>query len=217
MRNIPAHNRWGRSISFGILTIGILFLFVTSCSAPSNSLKPGEPCPVTPVDAPNFLGDEFNPAGKYPIWLNIGGGGPIPWQQLGSVTFPSSPYEGRTLKQLWVIADEIQGKVRITGKQLDGKGKVLFPNDSSVEWINDTTAHYKEKPKAALIIDTATQDHRIVSPKPEGYTFFGSSFIFPHPGCYQFTATIDDYTVNIVEEIKDEWTWLNRLQVLSPG
>lgn len=197
------YRRW-RLISLAILALSVLILFVTACSAPSNALKPGEPCPATLTDAPNFLGDGFNPAGKYPIWLNIGGDGPILWQQLGSVTFPSSLREGRTLKQLWVIADEIQGKVRITGKQLDGKGKVLFPNDSSVERINDTTVRYKEKPKTALIIDTTSQDHRIVSPKPEGYTFFGSSFIFPHPGCYQFTATIDDYTVDIVEEIKDE-------------
>jgi len=203
MRNTPIHYRWGRSISLGILTVGVLILFVTACSATSNRLKPGELCPVTPSEKAPFLGDEFRPVGEYPIWLNVPGDGPILWQQLGHAIYPSSPYEGRNLKQLWVIADEIQAKVRITGKQLDGKGKVLFPNDSSWERVNDTTV-YKAKPKDTLIIDTSSSNHRVASPKPEGYTFFGSNLFYPNAGCFQLTASIDKNTVDIVVEILDE-------------
>ena len=196
--------RW-RSISLVKLAMSALILFVTACAAPINALKPGEPCPVTtPSEMATFLGDGYSPAGKCPIWLNVPGNSHNLWQQLGTATFTIPPYEGRTLKQLWVIADNIKGIVRITGKQLDGNGIVLFPNDNSAELVNDTTVKYKEKPLDTLLIDTSDQDHRIISPKPIGYTFFGSSLIYPHPGCFKFTASIDKNMVEIVVEILDK-------------
>ncbi len=202
MHNTFIHYRKRRSISLARLTMSILILFVTACSAPINALKPGESCPVTPSEMTTFLGDGFSPVGKYPIWLNVPGDGHILWQQLGPAILP--PYKGRTTKQIWAISDDFQGKVRITGKQLDGNGIVLFPNDNSAEMVNDTTVRYKEKPLDTLIIDALSQDHRITSPKPIGYTFFGSSLIYPHPGCFQLTATIDKNTVDIVVEILDK-------------
>ncbi len=140
-------------------------------------------------------------AGKYPIWLNVPEEGHFLWQNMG-LFLP--PPEGRETKQLWAIADDIQGKVRITGNQLDGNGVVLFPKRNSVEWVNDTTVKYIEKPLDTLIIDTSSANGRVTSPKPKSYTYFGSDMIYPHPGCYQFTASIDQNTVNIVVELLDK-------------
>jgi hypothetical protein len=182
--------------------MSVLTLLITACAAPIKALKPGEPCPVTPSEPATTI-DGISPiAGKYPIWLNVPEEGHFLWQNMG-LFLP--PPEGRDkTKQFWAIADDIQGKVRITGNQLDGNGIVLFPKPNSVEWVNDTTYKYIEKPLDTLIIDTSSSNGRVTSPKPKGYTYFGSDMIYPHPGCYQFTASIDKNTVNIVVEILDK-------------
>ena len=179
----------------------VLILFITACSPRINTLKPGEPCPVTPSEPGTFLeSPDWSVAGKYPIWLTVPVDSKIPWNLLS----PDSlyPYKGRAYKQIFAIADDIQGKIQITGKQVDGNGIVLFPNGDSAVWVNDTTVKYKEKPSDTLIIDTSSQ-YRITSPKPKGYTFYGSNMMYPHPGCFQFTASIGKNSGDIVVEILD--------------
>ena len=60
-----------------------------------------------------------------------------------------------------------------------------------------------------MIFDTASQDHKIISPKPKGYTFYGSELIYPSPGCYQFTAFTDQNTIDIVIKILSPQTWID--------
>ncbi len=79
---------------------------------------------------------------------------------------------------------------------------MLFPNSDSVVWVKDTTVKYKEKPSDTLIIDISSQ-YRVTSPKPKGYTFYGSKLMYPHPGCYQFAVSIGKNSVDIVLEILD--------------
>ncbi len=201
MQNTSIHYKRANSISLVISTLSAFLLIITACSAPVKVLKSGETCPVTLSESATIIEGVGQIAGKYPIMLYLPENGFL-WKELGPISLP--PYEGRINKQTWAISDNIQGKVRISGTQLDGNGIVLFPNSDSAEWASGTTIKWTEKPKNKLIIDTSSSNGRVTSPKPKDYTYFGDTLIYPHPGCYQFTASIGKYSVDIVVEILDK-------------
>ena len=102
-----------------------------------------------------------------------------------------------------VIADDFHGKISLSSKQIDGNGKVLFPNDNSWVRVSNSSGQYHEKPADTLIIDPSSSDHKIATPKPIGYTYYGYSLIYPNPGCYRFTASDGNGSIDMIIEVKN--------------
>ena len=187
-----------RIISFLCLVV----LFASGC-APTMEINPGEPCPVTKSEVPGFLSDGgISPvAGAYPIWFFIPENSQILWDQLRGESL--APYPGQVNKQILVIADDFHGKISLSSKQIDGNGKVLFPNDNSWVRVSNSSGQYHEKPADTLIIDPSSSDHKIATPKPIGYTYYGYSLIYPNPGCYRFTASDGNGSIDMIIEVKN--------------
>ncbi len=151
-------------------------------------------CPRSPIQS-EIRKDVF-PAGEFPIWATSWKD-PIPWSNMWKLSLP--PYPGRMGRKLWAVDKSVQGNLYVTGKQLDGDGIVLFPTLKTAEFPDDTHILFTKEPADFLVIPSAHES--IISSSPPRFADHISLVLYPHPGCYQFTATIAEYTVNIVVEI----------------
>lgn len=95
------------------------------------------------------------------------------------------------VKTLWIL-ERRAGPVRITGRQLDGRGVATFQRDAG-------------PPAAALVID----DPVTWSARPGGasavdlraHVFLPSSVFYPSAGCWEFTVRIGDAETRIVRQL----------------
>lgn len=185
---------------------------LAATKSPTPVLDPDDPCPVTPTQSdfwPEQIGDAMV-AGEFPVWTTIAGqkgfsvvppqGGPTILPPLsGDIQFPKGV--GVITKAFLFVDDDVEGDLRVTIRQLDGDGMVYFPEDRHVSRITDTKLRIRGLPPDVLIIRSAHERTR--SPNPPGIAHHGMTLIYPGPGCYQFTATIAGYTVNIVFKLVD--------------
>jgi hypothetical protein len=200
-----------------LLPILSLIFGLTSCnysvSQPKNTqisnspqiliptLEPGSPCPITSIQT-NFWEASAPAAGKFPVWMTSYGQESS--SKLGPRVLPPKSNEtlfdnGITTKALIFVDQGVKGDLRITGRQLNGKGVIFFPQNSDLERVNDTTLRLLKVPPDFMLIRTANETDR--SPNPPGKATHGIAPIFPNPGCYQFTFEISDNTVQVVLEV----------------
>ncbi len=173
---LPQARSTRRVILVGILCI-ILTLLVMACAESVTSpaalptLKPGEPCPVSPKT--DFRPDKAPLAGEFPIWTSVGD--QLPWSDLPESQFAPPPY--RILKAIWVVDKRTpDGVLRLTGRQLDGDGRVLFnqSDNQALQLWELPSAH-----EGPALSPPGFQDH-----------YFGVHY--PGPGCYGITSTIGE-------------------------
>jgi hypothetical protein len=168
------------------------------------TLAPGAHCPITPIQ--EDFGGGFSPVqGEYPVWISSSG--QMQWSAMGPNVLPpaSGPLrfvEGHLIKVSVFVDQRVEGDVRITGRQLDGNSLVYFPQDGQLARVDESTARLAGIPPDFIIIDTAHTSRFF--PAPPGKSHYGIAPIYLNPGCYQLTATIAEYSVNIVFEILDK-------------
>ena len=138
-------------------------------------------CAVSPVEnpAPGVIGPI---TGQYPAWLVDGSSGQ--W---------SSPEE--RVKTLWVFSRNASGRLRITGRRLDGDGTLRF-QEGGVE------GH----PADALeITDPWTRSVRPGGASTDtlrAYAFVPSYVIYPSRGCWALDVELGGGKTRITLEIK---------------
>ncbi len=156
-------------------------------------------CPVSPSQT-DLRPDLAALAGESPLWLTIGTGR-LRWAEL-PVSLP--PYPGRMDKTIWTLEKRVEGDLRITGKQLDGNGLLLFARTAKQQ-VNEKGqilgSLFDEPPADAWVIPSAEQG---TDNSPPGFQDHGVLVYYPHPGCYQYTATIAKHTVQIAIEVLDQ-------------
>ncbi|MCL5998662.1 MAG: WD40 repeat domain-containing protein [Chloroflexi bacterium] len=140
--------------------------------------------------------DSFTVAGADPIWTTITGG------QWTSAPL-QAPYEGSIGKGIWFVKKGVQGELQVTGRQIDGDGKILFFYRSEVEQDNNGNAiiYFIDPPAEVFTIEDANASNYL-SPIPDGYLGHVTGYIVTKPGCYQLTAAVQNDQVEIVFESK---------------
>jgi dipeptidyl aminopeptidase/acylaminoacyl peptidase len=160
------------------------------------------PCPTSPVDTSfwSYIGDT-PVAGEFPVWFGgvrqAIGGGPIvlpPTQDLG-ITFT----RGLATKMLVFVDETVPGDLVIRGHALDDGTPVYFPGASDLERLNASEHVLQQVPTTTHTIPTAR--FSTFEPHPTGLAHHGMGPLFIAPGCYELTATIGDYTVQVVMEV----------------
>lgn len=137
-------------------------------------------CPVSPVEdpVPGIIGPI---TGQHPAWLIDGSNR----QWAGA--------EER-IKTLWVFSKKASGRLRISGRRLDGDGELQFQDGMDGA----------RQPA----LDIADPWKRSVTPggsTPEilrAYAFLPNYVIYPSPGCWQFTVRLGADEARITIEIK---------------
>jgi hypothetical protein len=118
-----------------------------------------------------------------------------------------SPYEGSLGKGIWFVDHSFAGELQVTGKQVDGDGKILFFHGSRIEHDNSEKEPINFYPndmpgEIFTVMDASSSNY--LSPIPEGYSGNATGFIVTRPGCYKITATIQNYQVEFIIEAKQE-------------
>lgn len=156
-------------------------------------------CSVSPSQS-KLRPDMAALAGEFPLWLTVGTG-TYSWSKQ-PISLP--PYPGRMDKIIWTVDTRVSGDLRITGKQLGGDGVLLFADKAKTQ-IDDKGqvlgSIIEDKPSDVRLILSAENG---VQNSPPGFQDHGGLVYYPHPGCYQYTATIADHTVQIVVEVLDQ-------------
>lgn len=169
--------------------------------APTTS-PPGQSsfsCPVSPSQT-NLRPDLSALAGESPLWLTIGTGR-LSWTEL-PVSLP--PYPGRIDKTIWTLEERVKGELHITGKQLNGSGILLFARTAKQQLDERGQVLgglFDEPPVDSWVIPSA---ERGSDNSPPGFQDHGVLVYYPHPGCYQYTATIAGRTVQISIDVLDQ-------------
>jgi hypothetical protein len=93
-------------------------------------------------------------------------------------------------KRIWIVADGVQGNVRVTGHRLDGPGKVTFPH-----YERDPGGYNDRQPDRTELVlvppHGRQQDHR-------------TEIVYPSAGCWEFTAQIGSETFRIVQYVYEK-------------
>ena len=115
-------------------------------------------------------------------------GGPLVWQVGPHVSF-FEPERDHLYKTIWIVAEGIVDQVRITGQRLDGPGTITFPR-------YDRDASFPENAlgRTELVLKPPyglSDDHR-------------TAIDYPSAGCWQFTAQVGTWTVEIVQYLYEE-------------
>ncbi len=172
-----------------ILTVALILTACASSEAPEAAPAPvtllaGASCPIT---APDVMLPALAPvAGTFPLWVTSQGH--EQWSDMSSTQLAPEPY--RTGKRVWVVDTRAPGKLRITGRQLDGTGIVLFAQREP------------EDKEASPVLEIQSAEEGPMG-SPPGFQLHGFLIYYPGPGCYQLTGTLADQTVQIVVEIVD--------------
>jgi hypothetical protein len=125
-------------------------------------------------------------SGEFPIWTSVGD--QLPWSDLSQSPFAPPPY--RILKTFWMVERRTpDGVFRLSGRQLDGDGIVLF--------------NQGDNPALQLWEIPSAQEGPASS--PPGFQDHYVGVHYPGPGCYGMTAMIgEDVVVQTVIQILDE-------------
>ncbi len=179
-----------------------LVLILSSCTGmPAiNSTSTTQPAPTNIVckasKTQKLTG--FTVMGGYPVWTTI----------VKVLWYPANlqpPYEGSLGKGAWFVDKSVTGELKVTGRQIDGDGKILFFKGSRIE--NDRNGNetilFNDTPTEVFTIQDASSSNYL-SPIPEGYSGNTTGIITTRPGCYQITATIQTYKVEFMIEAIQE-------------
>lgn len=139
-------------------------------------------------------------AGEFPVWLTAGTG-EVAWTKL-PVSLP--PYPGRMDKIIWTVDTRVQGDLRITGKQLDGDGILLFAHTAKQQVDQQGQVLGGVFDGQLSNVWTITAAEKGVQNSPPGFQDHGVLVYYPHPGCYQYEATIAEHTTHLVTEVLDQ-------------
>ena len=109
--------------------------------------------------------------------------------------------EGRATKKLILVDKSVTGELVVSGRQLDGNNRVYFfsEDEDQAERVDDTTLRLLKLPLNEVRIPKANETNKM--PEPEGKAVQGMGPLFLSPGCYEFTASLGEYTVKVVEKI----------------
>lgn len=160
-------------------------------------------CPITPIQ-PDFWEKVGPVAGEFPVWISSNG--QSSFSQLGpKVLFPDSldltSPEGRLTKRLIFVDDQTEGDLLITGRRIDGDGDVYFNDgdEDKIVRVDDTTLQLSTVFPDTLLIPSAHISTHF--PTPEDKSHHGMGLIFTDPGCYELTATLNEYIVHVTIEL----------------
>ena len=134
-----------------------------------------------------------------PARLTLGGKVGIGDRLFWMLAAPVEPFgppggftESGTLKTVWIVTGDVTGEVKLSGKRLDGPGRIVFPlYDRDPNFYEQSGADTYEmrwdRTELALIPPHGLvgQDHR-------------TEVFYPSAGCWQFTAEIGPEKVQIV-------------------
>ncbi len=182
----------------------LLLALVSACTrlvtaTPMPTGQASSSCPVSPSQT-NLRPDLAALAGQSPLWLTIGTGR-LRWTEL-PVSLP--PFPGRMDKIIWTVETQVKGDLRITGQQLDGSGRLLFARTAKQQVGNNGQligSTFSEQPSDVWVIPAAEKG---VDISPPGFQDHGVLVYYPHPGCYQYTATILEHAVQITIQVLDQ-------------
>jgi hypothetical protein len=156
-------------------------------------------CPVSPIQT--IWANSGPVAGEFPVWISS-------WCQseyanLGPKVMPPESGElqfeqGRLAKVLVFVDQQIEGDLVITGRRLDGDEVIYFP-DGQLQRLDESTLHLLETPPDSYVIPSA--QFETISPNPPGKVSHVFGPLYITPGCYQITAKIAEYAVEVVVEI----------------
>ncbi len=196
----------------GMLLSPVIFLFLlTSCSplrvadwfrpTPTTDTSKGQNrCPVTETETKfSMLGSV---AGQSPVWITSLG--EVKWNEL---PVSLSPYPGRLTKMIVIISKDAEGDLEITGKQIDGNGQVLFPQEAQKQDLasndgNSVDGSVLVNPQSTWVIPNASTPTR--SPNPDGFVTQGGLVYYPNPGCYEYLAKIGGKEVHVILNVVDK-------------
>ncbi len=183
---------------FSSLILIMLPALLSSCTgfAPQTRNKTPSPSGVCHTSKVQEL-DGFKVVGADPIWTTM-------TRDLWSPAHLQYPFEGSTGKGVWFVKKSVQGELQVTGRQIDGDGKILFFHQARLEQDNNGNeiTYFIDAPSEVFTLKDASSSS-YVRPIPDGYSGNGTGYIVTKPGCYQLTATIQNYKVEIVIESKD--------------
>lgn len=164
-------------------------------------------CPITPIQE-DFWSRVSPVAGEFPVWISSQGR--ISYANSGPYILPPESDElvfnrGIATKALIFVDKEVEGDLTITGKRLDGPELIYFSSAGEEEVttrIDATTLQLLTTPPTSREIPSAHISTHL--PEPDGKAHHGMGLIYISPGCYEFTTTINQYTVKIVLELLGE-------------
>ncbi len=155
-------------------------------------------CPVSEVQYVSSIhGGGLPVVGSFPIWM----GRPLSITMDGPKSLP--PYAGRLTKTPWFVHEDIPGDLKITGRQLDGEHVINFASGETKR-VSATTVQLQASVTEYVVEDAGNQeipDRIITGTEYQQHPIY---FVYPEPGCYEFTAKLSDYTVRVVTEVLDK-------------
>jgi hypothetical protein len=164
----------------------------------SKKQNEGVECPITePENKFSMVGSL---AGQTPIWITSVG--EFNWNEL---PVSLSPYPGRLTKILVFVSKDVDGDLEITGKQIDGNGQLLFPQETQTvvnSEGNSVNGAILVNPQSMWVKVNANIPTNF--PNPEGFAHHGLLVYYPNPGCYEYVAKIDSNEVHIVFNVIDK-------------
>jgi hypothetical protein len=119
--------------------------------------------------------------GTEPAWVVDSGGR---WQGPNQV-----------VKTLWVFSRKATGSLRVTGRQLDGVGRLRF-QDGGIEGHPADALEIADPWKRSVIPGGASAEIL------RAYSFIPNYVIYPSPGCWEFTVQLGAATTRIVLDMK---------------
>lgn len=163
-------------------------------------------CPITPVQT-DFWDGAGSVAGEYPVW--IASRGKTSWSAGGPKVYSSNEVPinfphgyGIRPKTLIFLDSKVEGDLTVSGRRLDIDGLVYFPVSTDLDSvINTNGSQLRAMPATSFTIPAAHNLSR--HPNPPGIAHHGFGPLYPNPGCYELTATIQEHEVRIVVEITD--------------
>lgn len=116
---------------------------------------------------------------------------------------PSRPFTGSLGKGIWFVKEGVQGELQVTGRQIDGDGKILFFYQAELKQDNNGNEiiYFIDSPTEVFTVEDANSSNYL-SPIPDSYSGHITGYIVTKPGCYQLTATVQNDQVEIVFESK---------------
>lgn len=108
------------------------------------------------------------------------------------------PERDHLYKTIWIVAEGIADEVQITGQRLDGLGTVVFPIYERDEGFYETGGSSNPE-------NFKWQRTELVLKPPYGLNEDHRTLIdYPSAGCWQFTARVGTWAVQIVQFLYDE-------------
>jgi hypothetical protein len=104
-------------------------------------------------------------------------------------------WPNQVVKTLWVFSRKAAGSLRVTGRQLDGAGRLRF-QDGGIEGHPTEALEIADPWKRSVIPGGASAEIL------RAYSFIPNYVIYPNPGCWELTVTLGAETTRIVLDMK---------------